>query len=577
MKYLIIVLLLTGSIAAHSGSLPSNGYYWFNESMHVSTGDLAVTGAASNDWQAAFDEAADRWNNTAIPFTVTTDTAVVDNLACADIPANAAHFSSSFCGAAWGRGLITQTFRWFFSDGELTSVYLVFNSSETWDVYDGDLLPVPLPMDFTRAAAFTIGEAIGLSYSETPDALMARGFGDTIAPQNDDVAAVNTLYNIHDVVLLPDINNSGSDEVAAFRMRATNTAARTQVREASNGSRLRSMSFFSGYRPRGALLIDDLNGNNTPELVVYQERNTDGRVLAEARDPNDGSLAGTLWFSREHRATGHSAALDDIDGNGSQELALMLIRLSDFSVVVQVRDLGTRSIVRQLYYSADEFYEYPLDMAVVPDLGDGPAPEIAVLMYHTERERNLVQLRDSGTGALVTNIWLPPTHTARNISVVDDVNNDGVDDIATLFSRNSDGAIGIRISDSVTGSSLSLSYFRTSGHEFYTKRALLTVPDLNGNGSSELAVLTQRSSSQRTILDVRDSLTGGRVGSVFISPDFDAQSMLLLPDANGNGTPDVGIYGFAGNFKNQVAVYDPTGSGRLNTLYFPNLLMPGQP
>ena len=42
--------------------------------------------------------------------------------------------------------------------------------------------------------------------------------------------------------------------------------------------------------------------------------------------------------------------------------------------------------------------------------------------------------------------------------------------------------------------------------------------------------------------------------------------------ANGNGTPDIGIYGFAGNFKNQVAVYDPIGSGRLRTFFYPNLL-----
>ncbi len=570
MRYLLPTMMLAVAAPAYSADLTQ--WHWPQRTFHISTGDLSSTSVGAPDWEAAFANAVSRWNSADVPFTLTSDTSTQLE-SCDFNDPNTTYFSADACGEDWPQNVVGLSVTWSQThSGEAIQTSVLFNANESWGVYDG---PPTATVEFTRVAVHELGHSMGLGHTTTTGAIMEPVGSATIIPQNDDLAGMHVIYNTDDVVVLPDFNGSGAQEIAPIRRRLPSLTGRVQVRETDNGSLLRSYSYFSGYTPLSMIMVDDRNANGVPDLAAIQRRNSDGRTLIEVRDASTGASTGNVWFSPAHEAVA-AAAIPDISGNSVQEYVVLMVRNSDNALVAQVRDSTSGTFVGNVFFSAGF---HPIDMAIVPDVNGNNAPEIAVAMAQSGSGRGIVQVRDSLTGASLASIWMPTGHELHNVVAIGDTNSNGSADVAALVKRidnpaSGDGPIAVRVADASTGAALRTIWYRPAGSSMFGRHALAALPDFSGNGIDEIAIMVQVNSSQRTVLATRDSLTGTELSSIFVTPEFDGERLVVVDSLNANNASEVGVYGFSGSFIPQVIMYDPLTGARLNTVYYPFMVAP---
>ena len=365
-----------------------------------------------------------------------------------------------------------------------------------------------------------------------------------------------------ELIDMPDTNSSGSAELAALRVRQSDGRGRVQLKE-RDGTAVRTSLFSSGYTAINVLQINDTNANGIPEFAVVQQRLSDNRCLVQIRDALTKTVLNNVWFSNGYTPL-LSTKLDDINGNGSEEIVVLLRRQSDHRIVLQIRDSATKAPLRNIWLPATLWV---IDLVVVPDTNGNGADDIALLMVKKSSGRNSIQVRDPVSGLLLVNITHPTSVTAQNIAVTSDVNGGGAAELVTLVRRLSNDAVGVRLNDSVTGASISRIWYRPAV-SVVSPQPLVTVGDTDGNGFGEIVVLMRRTLDQRFVIQSRDASTGALLTDILLAPGYTAETMVNLPAFGGNAD-GLGLLGFSGGLISQVRVHDADTGAQLLRTFFP--------
>ncbi len=115
-------------------------------------------------------------------------------------------FSATVCGSEFGENTLAVTL----SAGQcqnpqctggfiITDADIVFNSTETWDIYSGSLR-FDGTSEFERVALHELGHALGLNHSSANSAIMLAFVSDTDSLQSDDIAGIASIYGGGEVV-----------------------------------------------------------------------------------------------------------------------------------------------------------------------------------------------------------------------------------------------------------------------------------------------------------------------------------------------------------------------------------------
>ncbi len=552
----LVVLLLQVPVAL--GAVLLGGRHWAEGTFHISTGDLSATGVGNDDWEAAFRTAVDRWNQT-VPFTVTTD-AQTQQESCGPNEPNTAFFSDMSCSNAWGANVLGVSNTWSTSHSSAAfQTSIVFNSNETWAVYDGPLNGAT--QDFTRVAVHEIGHSMGLGHTANATAIMTPAVSSTINPQIDDTAAIQALYGTAGIAHVLDSNNSGANELAVVRARMSDSRARVQSREVNTGGISNTRYYATGFAPMELLAINDNNTDGDQELAVVHKRLTDDRATVEVREAEDGALLNSFVFSSG--ATPLFAMKLTSNNNASTDIAAVTIRTSDQRIWVQVRDSASGSIVSNVYFPRNY---WPRGAAAVPDINGNGADEIALLLVHRGTGRLQLQVRDSVTGALISNGFHPTNYSGHGLVGLNDVNGDGSADLASLVERD-DGRFAVRIQDGATGATLKLMFLLSNTH-LLVPLAIASVTDVSGNTVDEVVVLLMRNADDRPLLQIRDASTGNLVRNIYLGSKYVPQSMTSIPTTNGGQAQEIVVTGFNINGTAQARLFD-TGTGtKIRTMTF---------
>lgn len=198
MRQHALVIALGAALCAAPGArayeigLP---YYDPVVDMYVNVPGTSPSGVR---WNAAFAEAAARWNGN---WNVRIDVFDQYSDPCAgaapltvDDPRNGVAFRDDLCGIAFDEDTLAVTLRTFrlHTDAAIVEADIVFNGKFTWDVYDGPLRPGP--PDFRRVAAHELGHVIGLEHEDDVPALMNSAISGIHVPNDDDRDGVSALY-----------------------------------------------------------------------------------------------------------------------------------------------------------------------------------------------------------------------------------------------------------------------------------------------------------------------------------------------------------------------------------------------
>lgn len=117
--------------------------------------------------------------------------------------------------------------------------------------------------------------------------------------------------------------------------------------------------------------------------------------------------------------------------------------------------------------------------------------------------------------------------------------------------------------------------FSVAWNGTYSKAALYMLPDMNGNGSKEIGLFGVRADNGnegRAQFFIRDTSTGNRVSVLNWVANWSNTSIVVLPDMTGDGVADIGLQGlFKEGLRPQLIVRNGMTNALINTFAFPSL------
>jgi outer membrane protein assembly factor BamB len=315
---------------------------------------------------------------------------------------------------------------------------------------------------------------------------------------------------------LPDFNGNGSDDLALLGVHSANGTASAEIRDGRTGAFIRQVGFGRQFTPRKLLALTDVNGNGTPDLALLSSSQTLAPTVIDMRDGSTGALIKRIALpSFSELRLLDFATLPDSNGNAVPELAALgcdrgppanLCRL-----VVHDGSSGERLALRTV---APATVLEPFALVALPDSNADGRAEVAIL--NERADSNAFDLHAEifdadSQSPMLREIRFDTAGALRQMVAVPDINGNGYPELAVLQMdvRPNQGAI--QIQDALDGSPIRRIRFASTGLLF---RGLTTTGDLNGNGSAELVVLLQHKGSNRSMAMIRDARTGALVRSI---------------------------------------------------------------
>jgi hypothetical protein len=118
-----------------------------------------------------------------------------------------------------------------------------------------------------------------------------------------------------------------------------------------------------------------------------------------------------------------------------------------------------------------------------------------------------------------------------------DVSGNGLPDVGVGI----EGSVNVHIRDGITDAVVNdIGFGDDPGY------AVEVIADINGNGAPEIAILSLRASGQ-AVVTVRDSLDDTLINTIFYGTAYAPLDMAVLPDSDGNGAAELAVLGVDGS------------------------------
>jgi hypothetical protein len=317
-------------------------------------------------------------------------------------------------------------------------------------------------------------------------------------------------------------------------------------------------------RTRMVLALPDVNADGVADIAVVRDQ----PIRVEVRSGADNALLGTVPFLESFVGTTFlpvdAEVLGAADGNGVTEIAILFRRYSDARGMVEMRNLTGAPAARQVWVSG---CHKPLALAVIADDADGNGvPELAVLATRNRDGRGVVEVKNAYGATNPVSIWSPSGYTPSDVEVVPDADGNGVPEVAVLEARDTDGRIVVEVKNA-SGPTNPNSVWFMAGH---TPIDLAVVPDKDGNTVPEVAVLSSRDSDGRVVVEVKNADGATGPSSVWFMAGQTGLAVKSVGDADANGVPDIAVLSSrASDGRVLVEVKNAAGATNGRALWYP--------
>ena len=274
--------------------------------------------------------------------------------------------------------------------------------------------------------------------------------------------------------------------------------------------------------------VEDINKNGSPDIAVLLVDIVSGDSIVYIRDGRTDALISTINFGA---VTVESLqAITDISGNGIPELAAMA-NLSSGQVRVQIKDMLTGGTVNNVFYG--DIYS-GVDMAILPDTNGNGADELVVVGAAVSGAVR-VQARDALTDDATSTTYYGNKAVPVSVAVVPDVSGGGAAEMVMHGIVNGSNQSRSQMRDSVTGVVVRNIFYG----DFYVPMRVSTIGDLTGDGVPELAELAVAAGGAARV-KVKNPATGAHVTNAFIGSD-PPLAVVGIEDANSDGVRDIAV------------------------------------
>lgn len=545
MRIRIASLLLAMLLPAVAGAWVELGSYYQFGTTHVQLGDICdstrypltpgdCSGNALNpDWRVEIEQAFSRWHTTTSNFTFTSDPGIgqTEPGVCSDGDPNSAFFMDTICDFDdFGGSTLAVALTSFFFDGVSLHSDVIFNTAWTWDAFDDGMSNHGDDIDFTRVAVHEFGHVAGLGHPYHDLAIMAPFIQESvISPQPDDVAGMSAVYGINRAITVEDLNNNGVQEFIAVR-RTPLGATLVEVRDADTDAVISAITFLDpDFEPIDVILLGDEDGSGSVEIGVLAIRYSDQRSAVEIRNIQGNANTRRIWLPPDITPI-QALNIGDADGNGVAEIAVLAIRELDLRAFVDIRNSFGPTAGRTIYLPD---LQSPVEMKVFPDASEAGTPRLAVLMQRWTDLRYTVEMRNAIGAQAASRVFTNAVAAPTSMEIFNSASGYR---IALLSTRYVDARTIIELSG-VDGSARATRYLAAGN----TPIEIRAIDDADNDGQQDLAVLSQRNSDGRIIIEVRNpDDTNRRV--LYLSAGFEAPgSLMYLGDADGDTFEEIAV------------------------------------
>jgi hypothetical protein len=176
--------------------------------------------------------------------------------------------------------------------------------------------------------------------------------------------------------------------------------------------------------------------------------------------------------------------------------------------------------------------------------------DLALVLRAPDTGTTHIYIMDTVSKVLIKHVTLSADVVVKAAVLVPDVNGNGVKDMAVLTVNRPDSEEllknTVRIMDGLTGSTLKTVNIIKKDSETkknYPALGLAVLQDMNANGISEVAILLVHPKTRSGLVQVRDALTGSLIKEVTFSKDFAPVALTSLTDLDGNGAGELAALG----------------------------------
>jgi hypothetical protein len=365
-------------------------------------------------------------------------------------------------------------------------------------------------------------------------------------------AAVNVLA-------LTDTGGDGYTEVAT-RLGGSRTV---MARRGSDGAGMNDAEFLDpAYTP---IDITTASRGVQGEVVAMIAQRDDGLLRVQTRTSQNGWLTGNMGILNSLYDAVAITSIDDINGNGVEEIAVLTRRRLNSGIRVQVKDALDRVKVGRgdIAFLTPAFV--PLDVVRLPDLDGNGFVEIGVLAVRRSDARFQVEMRNAGGVKGNRSVWFTAGFTPIRLRVIPDQDGNGIPELAVLMRRNSDGRFMVQRRNAF-GPAQPVNQFFLSGD--YDPIDMVVVQDQAN--AWHVVVLAQRTSDGAIVVERRNA-TGSASPSLrfYLGSGFQAHLLHDMGDTDANGQPNLGVVATRiGDGQPRMEIKNMSGTSNTRLIYF---------
>ena len=310
------------------------------------------------------------------------------------------------------------------------------------------------------------------------------------------------------------------------------------------------------------LLWQDVNGDGVTELGVFSV--VDGVPTLSVLNLVDNiELARITWAADAYVPSSITPiALPDMDSDGVMDIGLFGIRQDEGNegkpqFFVRNGSTGKRITV----------FNWPanwknMQVMVMDDLtGDG-VPEIALEGSFKAGARPQLRVQDGASGTNVGEYSFPAIFDSPSYYQHSDYDGDGVSDVALFGRIKRNNKIQVRMVSGTDGNN------KLSTYNFPDKWINISwqkLFDMTGDSESEWGLFGTSRDDGRTMLIIKDAVDKRGIVASYAWPGMDSPTLLTIPDISGDGTPELAAAGL-NNATNRYQLQIKDGADRSNTL-----------
>ncbi len=306
----------------------------------------------------------------------------------------------------------------------------------------------------------------------------------------------------------------------------------------------------------GSLIrLDDLNGNGTGELAVLLNDAVDGQSV-QVFDPSTGARVDS--DSIQPHPGFPAVALAGLEDGA---IAILGVSPANGLILAQVRDPLSGAVTSNVFFGSQVD---PRAMVVIEPLPGVSGPVLVLVGVDSVTGAGRVKLRTASSGQNVGDLAIPVPFAPRDVAVVGNYGGTPAPELAVLAVHRDVGLTLVQVRDAASGDLVRNLFYPS----ITDARAIEVIENHPLTGGPVLAVLGTLRSDGSPVIQLRDGVAGGFIRNVSTNPAFPPLAFSVIPGLPGHAGPHVAALAAADSGLGLVQIRNVASDAVFGNVFF---------